>query len=119
MQFAVLIYQDWTWIDGLLGDNGPSELEQAEIGKQYAEVAATPGFQQNIPLGHPKQATTVRVRDGKTITSDGTVGGPTAAAGSVYVFEADDEGDAIALASRIPAARLGGAVEVRPIGQYW
>src|SRR5215831_19008077 len=86
MQFAVLIYQDWTWIDGLR-ENPVSETEAAEIGKEYAEIAATPGFQQNIPLGHPRDATTVRVQDGKTITADGTVGGPKATAGSVYVFE--------------------------------
>src|SRR5215472_9105066 len=118
MQFAVLIYQDWSWIDGL-GNNPLSETEAAEIGKEYAQIAATPGFQQNIPLGHPRDATTVRVQDGKTITSDGTVGGPEATAGSVYVIEADNKAAAIELASRIPAARLGGAIEVRPVRQYW
>src|SRR5215468_603140 len=74
MQFAALIYQDWSWIDGL-GNNAMSETEAAEIGKQYAEIAATPGFQQNIPLGHPRDAATVRVQDGETIASDGTVSG--------------------------------------------
>ena len=118
MQFAALIYQDWSWIDGL-GNNAMSETEAAEIGKQYAEIAATPGFQQNIPLGHPRDAATVRVQDGETIASDGTVSGLSAAAGSAYVFEAEDKAAAIELASRIPAARLGGAIEVRPIGQYW
>jgi hypothetical protein len=119
MQFAVLIYQDWTWIDGLQEDSGLSETELAEIGKEYTELAATPGFQQNIPFGHPKDATTVRVQDGKAIAADGTVRGLSAAAGSVYVFEAEDKAAAIEFASRIPAARLGGAIEVRPIGQYW
>jgi hypothetical protein len=119
MQFAVLIYQDWTWIDGLQENSGMAEPELAEIGKEYAEIAATPGFQQNIPFGHPKDATTVRVQDGNTIASEGTVGGLSAAAGSVYVFEAEDKTAAIEFASRIPAARLGGAIEVRPIGQYW
>ena len=70
-------------------------------------------------LGSPKDATTVRVHDGATITSDGTVGGPDATVGSFYVFEAEDKAAAIEFASRIPAARIGGAIEVRPVGQYW
>jgi hypothetical protein len=114
MQFALLIYQNWKWIEG-----GLSETEIAEIGKEYGEIARTPGLTQNVPFGHPKDATTVRVQDGNTVTSDGTVGGPSATAGSVYLFEADDMAAAIEFASKIPAARLGGAIEVRPVGTYW
>jgi hypothetical protein len=114
MQFALLIYQNWKWIEE--GISGP-ELD--EVGKEYAEIAATPGLMSTLPLGLPKDATTVRVQDSKTITSEGTVGGPSATAGSVYVFEADNKAAAIEFASRIPAARLGGAIEVRPVGQYW
>lgn len=114
MQFALLIYQNWKWIE-----EGTSETELAEVGKEYAEIAATPGLTSTLPLGFPKDATTVRVQDGKTMTSEGTVGGPSATAGSVYVFDADDKAAAIEFASRIPAARLGGAIEVRPVGQYW
>jgi hypothetical protein len=114
MQFALLIYQNWKWIE-----EGISETELAEVGKEYAEIAATAGLTSTLPLGFPKDATTVRVQDGKTMTSEGTVGGPSATAGSVYVFEADDKAAAIEFASRIPAARLGGAIEVRPVGQYW
>jgi hypothetical protein len=47
------------------------------------------------------------------------VGGPDATVGSFYIFEADDKAAAIEFASRIPAARIGGAIEVRPVGQYW
>jgi hypothetical protein len=114
MQFALVIYQNWKWIE-----EGISESELAEVGKEYAKIGATPGLVSNLPLGLPKDATTVRVQHGKTITSEGTVGGPSATAGSVYVFEADDKAAAIEFASRIPAARLGGAIEVRPVGQYW
>jgi hypothetical protein len=114
MQFALLIYQNWTWIE-----EGIAESELAEVGKQYAAIAATPGLMSNLPLGRPKDAVTVRVQNGKTISAEGTVAGPGATAGSVYVFEADAMSAAIEFASRIPAARLGGAIEIRPVGQYW
>jgi hypothetical protein len=61
----------------------------------------------------------VRVQDGKTITFDGTVAGIDATPGSCYVVEADDKDAVIAFAARIPATRIGGAVEVRPVGMYW
>ena len=60
-------------------------------------------------------ATTVRVEDGKTLATDGPFVAVKEALGGYLVFEADDLDTAIELASRIPASRLGGAVEVRPI----
>ena len=62
----------------------------------------------------PETATTVRVEDGKTLTTDGPFVAVKEALGG-YLFEADDLDAAIELASRIPAARMGGAVEVRPL----
>lgn len=115
MQFALLIYQPWKRLE----DGDFSESEMAELGKEYGEIATTPGLQSNTPFGPRKDATTVRVRDGKTITSEGTMGGIDATPGSVYIFEAEDKEAAIEFAARIPAARIGGAVEVRPVGIYW
>ena len=63
----------------------------------------------------PEVATTVRVQDGKTLTTDGPFVAVKEALGGYLFFEADDLDAAIALASRIPAARLGGAIEVRPL----
>jgi hypothetical protein len=60
-------------------------------------------------------ATTVRVHDGKTITTDGPYVEMKEALGGYLFFEADDLDAAIALAARIPAARLGGGVEIRPL----
>jgi hypothetical protein len=57
----------------------------------------------------------VRVENGKTLTTDGPFVAIKEALGGYLVFEADDLDSAIELASRIPAARLGGAIEVRPI----
>jgi hypothetical protein len=67
----------------------------------------------------PETATTVRVQDGKTLTTDGPFVGVKEALGGCFVFEADDLDAAIELASRAPAARLGGAVEVRPVVEGW
>jgi hypothetical protein len=117
MQFALLIYQPWKMLEE--GLPALSETEVAAIANEYGELAATPGLKSNTPLGYRKDATTVRVEDGTTIVSDGTVGGPDATAGSVYIFEAEDKEAAIEFAAKIPAARMGGAVEVRPVGMYW
>ena len=60
-------------------------------------------------------ATTVRVQDGQTLTTDGPFADTKEVFGGYYVFEADNLDEAIELAARIPAARLGGAIEVRPL----
>ena len=61
--------------------------------------------------------TTVRVQDGRTLTTDGPFIETEDALAGYYLFEADDLDAAIELAARIPAARLGGAIEVRPLVQ--
>jgi hypothetical protein len=63
----------------------------------------------------PEQAVTVRVKDGRTLTSDGPFVEIKEALGGYLFFEANDIDAAIALAARVPAARMGGAVEVRPL----
>jgi hypothetical protein len=60
----------------------------------------------------------VRVQDGKTLTTDGPFVAVKEALGGWLLFEADDLDAAIERASRIPAARMGGAVEVRPVVEY-
>jgi hypothetical protein len=60
----------------------------------------------------------VRVEDGQTLTTDGPFVAVKEALGGYFVFEADDLDAAIALASRVPAARPGGAVEVRPTREW-
>jgi hypothetical protein len=57
----------------------------------------------------------VRVEDGKTLTTDGPFVDTKEVLGGYYLYEADDLDAAIELASRIPAARMGGAIEVRPV----
>jgi hypothetical protein len=95
-----------------------SEDEQKAVYSDYQAINETPGVTPGLGLDEPETATTVQVQDGKTLTTDGPFVATKEALGGYLVFEADDLDSAIELASRIPAARLGGAVEVRPIVEY-
>ena len=95
-----------------------SEDEQQAIYADYGAINKMPGVTPGLQLQPAETATTVRVQDGKTLTTDGPFPATKEALGGYLVYEADDIDAAIELASRIPAARLGGAVEVRPLGEY-
>jgi hypothetical protein len=95
-----------------------SENEQKAVYADYQAINQTPGVTPGLALDAPETATTVRVQDGKTLTTDGPFVEIKEAIGGYLLFEGDDLDAAIALAGRIPAARLGGAVEVRPIMQW-
>jgi len=92
-----------------------SEEEQAAVYRDYQAVNETPGVTPGLWLDAPEVATTVRVEDGKTLTTDGPFVAVKEALGGYLVFEAENLDAAIELAARIPAARMGGAVEVRPV----
>jgi len=92
-----------------------SEEEQQAVYADYQAINQTPGVTAGEQLADPETATTVRVQDGKTLTTDGPFVELKEAIGGFLFYEADDLDAAIELASRIPAARLGGAIEVRPI----
>ena len=119
MQYVALIYQGSTPLPGSDEWNALSEDEQKRIYKDYGDLNNAPGMTPGLPLGVPEHATTVRVQDGKTITTDGPFVGMKEAVGGWFVLEADDLDAAIAIASRVPAARLGGAIEIRPVERYW
>jgi hypothetical protein len=95
-----------------------SEDEQKAVYADYQAINQTPGVTPGLGLDSPETATTVRVQDGKTLTTDGPFVEIKEAIGGYLLFEADDLDAAIELASRIPAARMGGAVEVRPIVKW-
>jgi hypothetical protein len=92
-----------------------SEQERKAIYADYQALSSTPGVTPGLRLQGPEAATTVRVEDGKTLTTDGPFATTKEALGGWLFFEADDLDAAIELASTIPATRLGGGVEVRPI----
>ncbi len=95
-----------------------SQDEQQAIYAQYKAINETPGVTPGVGLQLPETATTVRVEDGKTLITDGPFVETKEALGGFLLFEADDLDAAIELAARIPAARLGGAIEVRPIMEW-
>jgi hypothetical protein len=119
MKYMLLIHQgtaptplspdDWATL---------SEDEQKAVYADYQAINETPGVTPGQGLQPPETATTVRVQDGKTLTIDGPFVDTKEALGGYLIFDADDLDAAIALASQIPAARLGGAIEVRPIMEW-
>jgi hypothetical protein len=92
-----------------------SEDEKNAVYAGYQAINETPGVTPGVWMQPPETATTVRVQDGKTLTTDGPFVAIKEALGGYLIFEADDLDAAIDLASRIPAASRGGAVEVRPL----
>jgi hypothetical protein len=95
-----------------------SEDEQNAVFRDYQAVNETPGVTPGQQMQPAEMATTVRVEDGRTLTTDGPFVAVKEALGGYLFFEADDLDAAIELAARIPAARMGGAIEVRPIVEW-
>jgi hypothetical protein len=116
MKYMLLIHQGTTPLPGTPEWDKLSQEEQAAVYADYGAINGTPGV---TPAEHqmaaPETATTVRVEDGRTLTTDGPFVEVKEALGGYLHFEADDLDAAIELAARIPAARMGGAIEVRPI----
>ncbi len=116
MKYMLLIHQgdaptprspeDWSRL---------SEEEQRQVYADYRAVSETPGVTPGLQLDSPEAATTVRVEDGETLVTDGPFVMVKEALGGWLLYEADDLDAAIELAVRIPAARLGGAIEIRPV----
>jgi hypothetical protein len=115
MKYLLLIHQGDTPTPGSDEWEGLSEDEQKAVYTAYQGVNETPGVSPGLWLQPPEMATTVRVQDGKTLATDGPFVAIKEAVGGYLVLDADDLDAAIELASRIPAASMGGAVEVRPI----
>jgi hypothetical protein len=92
-----------------------SEEEQKRVFADYQAVSTTPGVEPGLQLDDPAAATTVRVEDGETLVTDGPFVTVKEALAGWLFYEADDLDAAIELAARIPAARLGGGVEIRAI----
>ena len=115
MQYLMLIYQGSTPLPGTDEWNALSDEEQKAVYKDYGALNQTPGVTPGLPMGKPEHATTVRVEAGRTLTTDGPFVGMKEAIGGFFVFEAENLDAAIELAARVPAARLGGAIEIRPL----
>jgi hypothetical protein len=115
MKYMLLIHQGESPTPGTEGWEALSPEEQQAVYADYQAINQTPGVTPGVWMGPPETATTVRREGGKTLTTDGPFVAVKEALGGYLVFEADDLDAAVELASRIPAARMGGAVEVRPV----
>ena len=116
MKYMLLIHQGTTPTPRTPEEwNRLSEDEQKAVYADYQAINQTSGVTPGVWMESPESATTVRVEDARTLTTDGPFVAVKEALGGYLFYEADDLDAAIELAARIPAARLGGAIEVRPI----
>jgi hypothetical protein len=109
MKYAMLIYNKPGSHDAL-----PGEERDAVLG-EYIALRSDSRYVDSAQLQSVETATTVRVQDRRTLTTDGPFADTKEVFAGYYVFDAEDLDQAIELAARIPAARLGGAIEVRPL----
>jgi hypothetical protein len=119
MQFVLVIYHGTTPLPGTAAWKSISQEEQKEAYADYEALNQMENLTPAPPLGLPENATTVRLENGSTTTTEGPYLGAEGAVGGFYVLEAGDLDAAVAIASRIPQARRGGGVEVRPSAKYW
>jgi hypothetical protein len=117
MKYMLLIHQGTTPLPGSPEWEALPDDEKGKVYADYQAINETPGMTPGVQMASPETATTVRVQDGRTLTTDGPFVDIKEAIGGYLFLEADDLDAAIELASRIPAARLGGAIEVRPIAE--
>ena len=109
MQYMLLVYDDSTAWPEL------SEDEYAAVYGEYRAVGEHKATKHSAQLQGTETAKTVRVDNGSTLVTDGPFAETKEALGGYYLVEADSIDDALALAEKIPSARFGGSVEVRPI----
>lgn len=114
MKYVLLIYQP-----SLFNPKTLSQEEHSVIAAEYKAVTNTPNVIPGLPLGFADKAITVRSQNGTAVTTEGPYIDAASAVGGYMIFEADNLEEAVALAARVPAVRLGGAVEVRPCEVYW
>jgi hypothetical protein len=112
MQYGLLIYgEDGRW-------ETFSQEEQEAMTQEYMAIAQDKRTRGGADLGDLTSATTVRVQDGKPLTTDGPFAETKEYLGGFFLVEADNLDEAIEIAATIPAARTGGAIEVRPVIEH-
>lgn len=109
MKYALLIYEVPGSYEAL------SEEEQQSVFAEYMAMSAAPGVVGGSQLHPADTATTVRVENGQTLMTDGPFADTKEVFGGYYLLDADSLDAATEIAASIPAARLGGSVEVRPV----
>ena len=115
MQYLLLIYQNEAEYAKL--DSATLQKNMEEYGAFTQSIIQSGNFKAGDRLQPISTATTVRIRDGKTMTTDGPFAETREQLGGYYLVEAKDLDAALAIAARIPGARYG-SIEVRPIWVY-
>ncbi|WP_454625681.1 YciI family protein [Bradyrhizobium cenepequi] len=115
MQYLLMIYQNEVEYAKL--DAATSQKVMEEYGAFTQSIIQSGNFKAGDRLQPVTTATTVRVRDGKTLTTDGPFAETREQLGGYYLIEAKDLDTALAIAARLPGARYG-SIEVRPIWVY-
>lgn len=108
MKYALLVYSE-------PGTHDLPEDEMATVLGEYEALRDEPGYIASAQLHPPETATTIRRSNGQTLTTDGPFADTKEVFGGYYLFDVDNVDAALSVAERIPAVRLGGTVEVRPI----
>lgn len=109
MQYALLIYTKPGTVESL------SPAEREALTTEYYALRDEPGIISGAGLQPVTTATTIRLADGQPMVTDGPFADTKEVFGGYYLYEADNLDQAIEMASRIPALRIGGTIEVRPL----
>ena len=109
MQYALLIYEKLGAYDTF------SDEERRATTAEYARIRNDPRVVGGARLKPIETATTVRAHKDETLITDGPFAETKEVFGGYFLLEAECVDDALEIAERIPAVRLGGAVEVRPL----
>jgi hypothetical protein len=115
MQYLLMVYRN----DAEFGKMDAAERKNvtAEYGAFTQSIIQSGNFKAGDGLQPTSTATTVRLRDGKTLTTDGPFAETREQLGGYYLVEAKDLDTALAIAARIPGAKTG-SIEVRPVMVY-
>jgi hypothetical protein len=109
MKYALLIYINPGSFEAL------SEDEREAVSREYFAIRDDPHCVDGAQLAPLETATTVRQDNGRPLITDGPFADTKEFLGGYYLFEADNVDPVLEAAARIPAARMGGAIEVRPL----
>jgi len=112
MKYAMLIYVIPGSQESL--DGG----EREAVSREYFAIRDEPGCIDGAQLQPAETATTVRVQDGRALTTDGPFADTKEVFAGYYLFELEDLDAALQIAAKVPAARMGGSVEVRALVEY-
>ena len=115
MQYLLMIYSNEA--EYAKRDAATTQKTMAEYQAFTQSIIQSGNFKAGDRLQPASTATTVRIRDGKTLTTDGPFAETREQLGGYYLIEARDLDAATAIAARIPGARFG-SIEVRPIWVY-